>query len=287
MKKRHRDYFNHFRRVIVVRRPLLVPLLLVLSAASISCRTSTPAPPPEQAEATPAPSPPPGPTVALRASQTAIDPGSPVTLLWESQNASTVRIDPGVGEVAVSGNRPVSPSSSVTYTAVATGPGGSATASVRITVSTPPAAAPPAPAPETSIRDLFGSSMQPVYFDFDGAEIRPDQIGRLQSAARFLTENTAVQFTIEGHADERGSQEYNIGLGERRANAVREFLMSQGVAASRVQTVSYGEERPVCTQPAEGCWSENRRAEYTMREPAEAGIASGVAGVAAGRLTDR
>jgi peptidoglycan-associated lipoprotein len=136
---------------------------------------------------------------------------------------------------------------------------------VRVTVNTPP----PAPAisltPEPSIGDLFRTNVLPVYFDYDQATIRPDQVARLQASARFLQQNAAVQFTIGGHADERGSQEYNIGLGDRRANAVRQFLTGQGIAASRIETVSFGEERPVCTQPNEDCWSQNRRGEFSLR----------------------
>jgi peptidoglycan-associated lipoprotein len=113
--------------------------------------------------------------------------------------------------------------------------------------------------------DMFRTSVQPIYFDFDRAEIRPDQVARLQASARFLQQNATVQFAINGHADERGSQEYNIGLGDRRANAVRQFLVTQGVAASRIQTVSYGEERPACTQSNETCWSQNRRADFALR----------------------
>jgi len=201
--------------------------------------------------------------VTLTASQAAITSGGSVTLQWQAQNAATVQIDPGIGTVPTSGTRGVSPASSVTYTATATGPGGTATASVRITVN--PAAAPSQPAPAPSITDLFPTNVLPVYFEYDKSDIRPDQVARLQASARFLQQNAGVQFTISGHADERGSQEYNIGLGDRRANAVRQYLIGQGVAAGRITTVSYGEERPVCTQSAESCWSQNRRAEFAMR----------------------
>ena len=104
-----------------------------------------------------------------------------------------------------------------------------------------------------------------IYFDYDQSDIRADQVADLQSNARFLQQNAGVQFTISGHADERGTQEYNIGLGDRRANAVRQFLEEQGVAASRINTVSFGEERPTCTESNEMCWQDNRRAGLDIR----------------------
>lgn len=203
----------------------------------------------------------PEPALDLKASPASIDAGDSITLSWGSQNADSVRIEPGIGEVGEAGNVSVSPTSSVTYTATATGPGGTATAIVEVTVHTP------------SVTDLFDSTMQPVYFDLDRADIRSDQAVELQTAARFLTENAEVQLTIEGHADERGSQKYNMGIGERRANAVRTYLTNQGVAATRIDVVSFGEDHPVCTQSNEGCWSRNRRVEYALRQPA-GGIAS-------------
>ena len=248
-----------------VTGPLFVALLIVTAAASLSCRRSTPASPPAQAQAAPPPAAP-QPTVSLTASPTSVNAGQNVTLQWQSQNANAVQIDPGIGAVASSGMQSVSPASSVTYTARATGPGGTATATVRVTVNTPPPAPPtdrPAPAP--SMEELFRTNVVPVYFDYDRADVRADQVSRLQASARFLQQNAGIQFTIGGHADERGSQEYNIGLGDRRANAVRQFLVAQGIAASRINTVSYGEERSVCTQSNENCWSQNRRAEFTLR----------------------
>jgi peptidoglycan-associated lipoprotein len=190
-------------------------------------------------------------------------------LQWEARNAATVQIDPEVGQVAVMGNRQVNPTSSVTYTARATGPGGTATDNVRVTVNVPPAPPPPPPPappkpPDKTIETLFRENVQEVYFDYDKADIRPDQVGKLQNNATWLKQNAGVRFTLEGHCDERGSEEYNLGLGDRRANAVKEFLLSQGLAASRINTVSYGEERPVCREQNEDCYQRNRRAAFTM-----------------------
>jgi peptidoglycan-associated lipoprotein len=111
--------------------------------------------------------------------------------------------------------------------------------------------------------DLFRQNVQDVLFDYDKADIRPNQVSRLQGNASFLKEHPEVRFTIEGHADERGSQEYNLGLGDRRANATKEFLIAQGVQAGRINTVSYGEERPQCREQTEDCYQRNRRAAFT------------------------
>lgn len=248
------------------RRQYAVTLLVAVTLLSFSCRRSTPPPPPPAQPAAAAPPPAPAPTITLTASATSITAGESTTLQWSSTNASSVTIDPGVGSVATSGSRAVSPTSSVTYQATATGPGGTANAPLRITVNQPAAAAPPPAPPVTlTVDQLFQRDMQPILFDFDRSEIRPSEVGKVQTAARFLQENPGVQITISGHADERGSQEYNIGLGDRRANSIRQALIERGIAASRINTVSFGEERPVCNQSTEACWQRNRRGEFTRR----------------------
>lgn len=243
-------------------------ILILITLFTFSCRKAAPAPPPPPPPPV-APPPPPAPTIALTATPTTVERGQSVNLQWTAQNAATVRIEPGVGEVTATGNRQVSPTSSVTYTATATGPGGTATDTARITVNVPPppAAAPrPAPpAPTVSMADLFRQNVQDVLFDYDKADIRPDQVSRLQTAASFLRDNPNVRFQIEGHADERGNQEYNLGLGDRRANAVKQFLTQQGVQESRISTVSYGEERPQCSDQTEDCFQRNRRAAFAIQ----------------------
>jgi peptidoglycan-associated lipoprotein len=155
----------------------------------------------------------------------------------------------------------------VTYTAKAVGPGGEATDTARITVNVPPPPPPrdtPPPPPTVSISELFRRNVQDILFDYDKSDIRPDQVSRLQSNAAFLKDHPEVRFTVDGNADERGSQEYNLGLGDRRANTVKEFLAMQGIGGNRVNTVSYGEERPVCRDQSEDCYQKNRRAGFTQ-----------------------
>jgi peptidoglycan-associated lipoprotein len=239
---------------------ILGALLLTSCHKKVAATTTPPPPPPPPAPAAPAP------TITLRANPGTINSGGSTNLQWTAQNATAVRIEPGIGDVNANGNRQVSPTSSVTYTATATGPGGTASDTARITVN---AAAPPPPAPvkttpNVSIDQLFSSNVQTIYFDYDKSEIRPDQMARLQSNATWLKQNPSVHFTVEGNCDDRGSQEYNLALGDRRANAVREFLISQGIPESNMKVISYGEERPVCREDTEDCYQRNRRADFVL-----------------------
>ena len=150
------------------------------------------------------------------------------------------------------------------------GPGGNASDSTRITVRVPAAAAPPAAPPlprrDTAVNtaDLFSQNVQTIYFDFDKSNIRTDQLGRLEADASWLKEHRGVKFTIEGGCDERGSAEYNLDLGDRRANRVKESLIKEGVDPSVIKTISYGTERPVCRDGNEQCYQKNRRAGFMM-----------------------
>jgi peptidoglycan-associated lipoprotein len=103
-----------------------------------------------------------------------------------------------------------------------------------------------------------------VYFAFDKADLDATARDRLAKNANFFKDNPSFTVTIEGHCDERGTNEYNIALGEHRASAARDYLVSLGVETSRLRTISYGEERPVCTQSSESCWQQNRRAYFLL-----------------------
>jgi peptidoglycan-associated lipoprotein len=251
-------------------RNSLYVLLFVAALFTTGCHkkvAGTPLPTPPAAPPTPPPPAPP-PTITLRAEPSTIDRGSATMLQWEARNAATVTITPGVGEVALMGNRSVNPTSSVTYTASAIGPGGTANDIARVTVNVPAAPAEPTPArrPDVSISALFDQNVKDVLFDYDKADIKPDQVSVLQGNAGWLKTNTNVRFTIEGHCDDRGSEEYNLGLGDRRANAVKEYLVSQGVAVNRISVVSYGEERPICREESEACYTRNRRAHFALSQ---------------------
>ena len=106
--------------------------------------------------------------------------------------------------------------------------------------------------------------LKDAFFDYDKADLRDDARTALATDAEWLKRYRSVQFLIEGHCDERGTSEYNLALGDRRANAAKEYLVSLGVDASRVKTVSYGKERPFCTQSSEDCWQQNRRSHFLV-----------------------
>jgi peptidoglycan-associated lipoprotein len=241
---------------------ILAMAALALAGCKKNVAANTPTPTPVAATA------PAAPTITLRATPGTLDRGQNATLQWDAKNATSVQIQPAIGAVSTNGTRTVNPTSSVTYIATATGPGGTISDSARITVRVPSAAAPATrtdtrPSPNVSLSDLFKQNIQTIQFDYDKADIRPDQVSRLQADAAWLKEHPGVKFTVEGHCDDRGSEEYNLGLGDRRANAVKEFLVKQGVAQSVITTISYGEERPLCRDENEMCYQQNRRAAFT------------------------
>ena len=244
-------------------RPAFLLLLMALVILGGACKKKEVAAPPPPAPA-PAPAPPPArPTVTLQASQTFIQSGEAVTLSWSSTNATDMNLSPGIGSVAPEGNTRVSPSQSTTYTITASGPGGSADASVRVTVTVPPPPPPPA-RPTATLEELFRANVLDAYFDFDKADVRTDARDALAKTAEFLRTHPQIKVLIEGHCDERGSTEYNLALGDRRSQAARQFLISLGVSADRMETVSWGKERPFCTESTEECWQQNRRAHFVM-----------------------
>lgn len=110
-----------------------------------------------------------------------------------------------------------------------------------------------------------------IYFDFDKFDLRGDARDRLQKNAEFMKDFPQFTFGLEGHCDERGTNEYNLALGEKRANAAKDYLVSLGVDAGRVRTISYGEEKPFCTSHNEACWQENRRGHFVMTGKTNAG----------------
>src|SRR6266702_3219644 len=214
----------------------------------------TPPPPP------PAPAPAPArPTVTLQANPTTINKGESSTLTWNSTDATQLSIDPGVGAVTAQGSTKVTPSDSTTYTITATGPGGSASATAAVSLNAPPEA--PA-VKEPSLDELWAKDVRDAYFDTDKADIRADARQALSGTADFLKAHPSVKVNIEGHCDERGSTEYNLGLGDRRASAVKQYLVSLGVPADRLSTVSFGKEKPFCMESVEACWQQNRRGHF-------------------------
>ena len=239
-----------------------VTLILTLSAAVMlsACHkakvTSTAPPPP----------PPAAPTASLTVSPEAIEKGQSTTLTWETANANDISIDADgittqtLGPQQPRGSLQVAPSDSTTYTLYAKGPGGKESASARVTVTVPP---PPATPAGPSEDELFAQNVKDIYFDYDKADIRYDQQSAIERDAAFLSQHPKINLTVEGHCDERGSIEYNLALGDKRANAVKEMLVAGGVSSANVKTMSYGKEKPACDEHDESCWQQNRRGHFS------------------------
>jgi peptidoglycan-associated lipoprotein len=248
----------------VVSRPLYRALLvagLLATIFTVGCKKKpVPATPPP-APVAPAPA---QPTVTLSANPDSINRGDSSTLSWTSTNATQLTIAPGVGTVNAEGTTSVTPSDSTTYTITASGPGGSANATARVNVSVPPPPVQKAQEPDWDA--LFSKEVRDAYFDFNKADIRPDAREALTKTADFLRNYPQFRVTVEGHCDERGSTEYNLALGDRRAGAVKQYLVSLGISADRISTVSFGKEKPFCTQSNETCWQQNRRGHFVRAQ---------------------
>jgi peptidoglycan-associated lipoprotein len=245
---------------------LLAAVVLLFTVAG--CKKKKPAPP------TPPPPPPvvaaakPAATVAsFKAEPNAITRGESSTLSWDVANATSVTIDNGVGTVAPKGTYKVSPSSSTTYRLTAKGEGGDATASASVSVSAPTAPPPPPPPAKASLSDRVAKDLSDVFFDYDKSDVREDARATLQRSAEaikaILAEFPSAALSLEGNCDERGSAEYNMGLGERRATNVKKFLTEIGVSADRLKTISFGKEKQVCSEENESCWQKNRRVHFS------------------------
>ena len=189
--------------------------------------------------------------------------GQPSSLRWSITDATNVSIE-GIGPVSPNGRRAVYPTQTTTYTLTASGPGGNTTADATVTVSSPP---PPAPVQNTNnqmtVADILNKQVQDIHFDYDKSDIRAEDQAILQQDAAALKQifsmdpNFIVQ--IEGNCDERGSAEYNLALGDQRAASAKQALIGMGVPADKLKTISYGKERPICTDATEDCYGRNRR----------------------------
>jgi len=240
------------------RNRILIPVVLVFALVSVAgCKKKvtppTPTAPPVVA---------PAPTAQITADPTVVTAGDHVVLTWSTSNATTVFID-GLGDVPTSGVKTATPTVSTNYHLVAKGAGGTAEASVRVTVNAPPPVA-VAPANTMSAEEEFKANVQDIFFDYDKYDIRSDAQATLAHAASYLAGHPNVKVLIGGYCDERGSNEYNLGLGQNRGDSAKKALINAGVAASRIRVVSYGKEKPFCTESTEDCWQKNRRAGFAL-----------------------
>jgi peptidoglycan-associated lipoprotein len=233
-----------------------IALAAILMIGACKKKAAPPPPPP--------PPPPATPTASISVSPDTIQQGASATLSWQTSNATDVSID-GIGAVQASGSQQVNPTASTTYHLTAKGAGGTQDATTRLTVTQAPAP-PMESAPSATEQDLFGQSIKDVYFEYDKSNIRGDQQASIQADAQFLNQHPGISFTIEGHCDERGSTEYNLALGDQRASSVKDALVSAGVSANRIKTISYGKEKPFCMESNEACWQQNRRGHFVYQK---------------------
>ena len=238
---------------------ILVPVALLVALVAVAgCAKKKPLP---QAAPPPPPVAAPAPTAQITATPTLVSAGDQVQLSWRTTDATSVSID-GIGDVPTSGVKTVTPSTSTSYHLVARGEGGTAEASARVTVNAPPAVV--VPTNTMSAEEEFKANVQDVFYDYDTYDIRSDSQGILSKDALYLVTHPDVKVVIGGYCDERGSNEYNLALGQNRADAAKNALVVGGVASSRIRVVSYGKEKPFCSESTEECWQQNRRAGFTL-----------------------
>lgn len=249
-----------------------IALALSLSFFAAGCKKKAPAPSPPVVTKAPVP-----PVVEVarpvvtqfEAEPSTVERGTSSTLRWAvTGQTNGITITPGIGSVDASGSRQVFPSATTTYTLRASGPGGDATSTATVTV-TNPVVVPPIPTAAAGGPD-FGTvlrrDVKDALFDYDKSDIREDARSVLTRNADVLkplfSQYPNASVLVEGHADERGSAEYNLGLSDRRATAAKEFLIQLGVTGDRMRTVGRGTEDPDCTDSNEACWQKNRRARF-------------------------
>jgi len=205
------------------------------------------------------------PTVTLTASPNTIARGEQTTLNWTTTDTQALLIDNGIGNVADSGTLVVSPRESTTYTATATGSGGDATSSTRVTVVPRSARGMITSTDLDSLqRAVEEGKIQPLFFIYDQAGITAEGESVLKENARWFQQFRDATILIEGHCDERGTEEYNLALGDRRAQAAKAYLIQLGIDPARMETLSFGEERPFAPGYDEAAYQLNRRAHFVI-----------------------
>ncbi len=209
------------------------------------------------------PAPPKAVSATLSANPTSIEAGQSATLTWSTENATDVALDGN--KVDPSGSQTVSPTQTTTYHLTAKGAAGTQEATAQVSVAAKPTPTPtPAPTPPPVSDDqLFAQMVKDVFFDYDKSDLRPDAQQALTQAAQLIKQK-GWKVQIEGNCDDRGSTEYNLALGERRADAAKQVLQQNGVGADSLKTISYGKEKPQCTDSNEDCWQKNRRDHFSL-----------------------
>jgi peptidoglycan-associated lipoprotein len=245
------------------RDRILAPLALLISLIVVAgCSKKAPVAPPAAEEApTVVGSSIQTPTAQITATPTVVSAGDQVVLSWRTTDATTVSID-GIGDVPTSGVKTVTPTESTSYHLVARGAGGTADATTRVTLNAPPVVV--VQSTTISTEEEFKGAVKDAFFDYDTYDIRGDAQAVLSADASWLAAHPDIKVVIGGYCDERGSNEYNLALGQNRADAAKNALITAGIAATRVRVISYGKEKPFCSESTEECWQQNRRAGFTL-----------------------
>ncbi len=242
---------------------------LSILAAGCAKKVAVQPPPAPRVETAKAPQPEKPIIAFFTASPGTIDKGASTSLQWSVLHATNVKISPAIGEVTDSGKHAVFPSADTVYTLTAQGPGGDASATASVTLLVHKGSRMPDQATRDRIQELL-SRIQDAYFDYNKHNLRPDAEKALVTDAHTLSDILKqypdYKLTVQGFCDERGSEEYNLALGDKRAAQAKEYLASLGVPGTQLKTVSYGKERPVCTEHNEECWQKNRRAHITQQQ---------------------
>ena len=206
------------------------------------------------------------PTLDVRIEPPSIKRGESALLIWEAQHSDLVNIDHNIGAVDTSGKIKFFPDETTTYRVVAEGAGGRTEKIVTVDVSVGPGGVSEEDLLQGSVEERFQQSVKPIFFSFDKATLSAEAKSDLDSNIRWLQrgENSHLRFVLEGHCDERGSEEYNLGLGDIRAQVVRGYLLEQGVEPFRITAISLGEERPFDARRTEEAWTLNRRVQFVL-----------------------
>ncbi len=232
-------------------------VFLASLALAVGCgkKKTEPPPPPPPPVVTPEP------TAEITATPTVVTAGDKVVLAWRTTNATDISIE-GIGAVSAEGTQTVNPTASTNYHLVARSTAGSADATARVTVNTPA----PVVSTNTDLVDenTFHQNVQDVFFDYDSYDLRGDAQATVSKDASFLNAHSTVKVVVGGYCDERGSTEYNLALGENRANAAKQALVTAGVSPDRLRVVSYGKEKQFCAGHDESCWQQNRRGQFSL-----------------------
>jgi peptidoglycan-associated lipoprotein len=242
-------------------RVLTCLILLTAAVGFVGCKKKTA--PPSNTTAPPSGI---APTAQLTATPTSITAGDQVVLSWRTTDATSISID-GIGDVPSSGVKTVTPTESTSYHLVARGDGGSTDATARVTVvAAPGATAVPNDMSSNNLteEEAFKANVQDIFFDYDSYDVRETDQASLSKSAAYLAQHPNLKVLIGGYCDERGSNEYNLTLGQSRGDSVKKALAAAGVAPDRLRVVSYGKEKPFCTDSTEECWQQNRRAGFSL-----------------------